>query len=71
MFPKKPCTSMSRMACYVIKTLTPPRCPSAGEGHITAHHPQLEQGTALGKDKLLRHADARVKTQATRPSRGK
>ena len=59
------------MACYIIKTLTPPRCPSAGEGLHHSRHSQQERGAALGEDKLPRHMDARVKTRATRPSRGK
>ena len=40
---------MSRMACYVIKTLMPPRCPSAGEGHHHSTPPTAWAGHSPGK----------------------
>ena len=49
MFTKKPYTSMSRKACYVIKTLTPPRCPSAGEGLHHSAPPAAGAGRGPGK----------------------
>lgn len=40
---------MSRKACYVIKTLTPPRCPSAGEGLHHSAPPAAGAGRGPGK----------------------